>query len=89
MILPKEQVDKNEAPSLRSPRPPREEQEASAEEFAQASNAGDRLAVLSTKCQPHQILGVERQEQEAPLLKLHLFLLCAMTVVDDVCANFL
>ena len=85
MILPQEHADKNEAPSLQSKGPPRQEQEGSAEEPSRASHVGDRLAVLSIKGHPHQISGLARQEQEAPLLNVHPFLLCAMTVCRTEC----
>ena len=75
MVLPQEHTNKNEAPSLRSKAPPRQEQEASAEVSAWACHVGNDLAVLSLKGHPHQISGLETQELEAPLLKIHLFLL--------------
>ena len=74
-VFLKEQPDKNEAPSLLSEGPSRQEQEGSAEEPARAS-----LVVLSIKGCPHQISGLERQEQEAPWLKVYPFLLCGITV---------
>ena len=80
IILQKEHVHKNKAPSLRSKRPQRQEQEGSTEESGWASHVGNRLAVLSIKGHLDRILGLERQEQDAPLLKVHPFLLCAMTV---------
>ena len=82
MVLPQEQADKNKAPSLQAQAPPRQEQEGSAGECPWASHVRDRLAVLSIKGRPHQISGVARQEQEAPLLKVLQFLVCAMTVLN-------
>ena len=73
MVPPQELVDKNKASSLRSKEPPRQEQEGSAEGYARTSHVEDRLAILSVKGPPHQMLGLGKQEQEAPLLNLHPF----------------
>ena len=64
MVLPQEQVDKNEAPSLQSTVPPRQEQEGSAEASARASHGRDPLAILSIKGHPHQISGLRLPRQE-------------------------
>ena len=80
MLLPQEQADKNEATLLRSKGPPRQEQEGSAEESARAAYCRKRFAVLSINGLPRRVSILKRQEQEAPLLNLHTFFLCFMTV---------
>ena len=80
IVLPQERGDKNKVPSLQSKRPPRQEQEGSAEESARASHVGDRVAVLSIKGYPSKTSDLERQEQEAPLLEVHPFFIYAAAV---------